>query len=69
MFAQLYTRLYLHYKTSLGCNWLDIGGEVEPGKVEVFDSTTITLFKEILKGSGRNPLEGDKREVSRCLPK
>ena len=44
MFAQRYTRLYMHYKTSLGCNWLDIGGEVDPGKVEVFDSTTITLF-------------------------
>jgi len=34
---------------------------LDPGKVEVFDSTTITLFKEILKGAGRNPLEGDKK--------
>jgi hypothetical protein len=25
------------------------------------DSTTITLFKEILKGCGRNPKEGKKK--------
>ena len=61
MFARLYIKLYLHYRTSLQGNWLDIGGEVDPGKVEVFDSTTITLFKEILKGAGRNPSEGEKR--------
>jgi len=60
-FASLYMSLYLHYKTSLKTNWGLIGQEVEPGEVEVFDSTTITLFKDILKGAGRNPLEGKKK--------
>ena len=57
-FLQLYSRLYGHYKTNLQGNWLDIGGEVDSSRVEVFDSTTITLFKEILKGAGRNTLKG-----------
>lgn len=60
-FEQLYLRLYIHYRMNLTGNWLDIGGEVDPSKVEVFDSTTITLFKEVLKGAGRNPLEGKKK--------
>ena len=60
-FQQLYMRLYIHYRTNLTGNWLDIGGEVDPSKVEVFDSTTITLFKAVLKGAGRNPLEGKKK--------
>jgi hypothetical protein len=29
--------------------------------VEVFNSTTITLFKEILKGAGRNCINGPKK--------
>ncbi|MCC5938254.1 MAG: IS4 family transposase [Lunatimonas sp.] len=61
IFSTLYFRLFMYYKTSLGSNWLDIGGEVDPGRVEVFDSTTVTLFKDILKGAGRNPIEGDKK--------
>lgn len=60
-FQQLYLHLYVHYRISLKGNWLDIGGEVDPEKVEVFDSTTITLFKAVLKGAGRNPLEGKKK--------
>lgn len=60
-FASLYMGLYLHYKVSLKTNWGLIGGEVKPGEVEVFDSTTITLFKEILKGVGRNPINGKKK--------
>lgn len=60
-FATLYMGLYLHYKTSLQGQWSLIGGEVDPGEVEVFDSTTITLFKDILKGAGRNPIEGKKK--------
>jgi hypothetical protein len=60
-FQQLYLRLYIHYRINLTGNWLDIGGEVDPSQVEVFDSTTITLFKAVLKGAGRNPLEGKKK--------
>jgi hypothetical protein len=60
-FASLYFSLYLHYKAAIKANWLPIGGEVDPSEVEVFDSTTITLFKEILKGAGRNPIGGKKK--------
>ncbi|MFT6971913.1 MAG: hypothetical protein ACJAXX_002488 [Roseivirga sp.] len=38
-----------------------MGDEVDPWKVGVFDTTTITLFKETLKGAGRNPLAGKKK--------
>ena len=47
----------MHYKAFLHNHsfGLAIGGEVDAANVEVFDSTTITLFKEILKGAGRKP--------------
>jgi hypothetical protein len=44
MFAVLYSRLFGYYKPSLQGNWLDIGGEVDPSRVEVFDSTTHHAF-------------------------
>lgn len=50
-------------------NWLDIGEEVDPGRVEIFDSSTVTLFKEILKGAGRNPLNGKKKGGARIFAK
>jgi hypothetical protein len=62
-FQQLYFNLYSHYKSYLNTSTfsLPIGGEVAAEKVEVFDSTTITLFKEILKGAGRNAINGKKK--------
>jgi hypothetical protein len=38
-----------------------IGGEVDPCKVELFDSSTVSLFVEVFKGAGRNPLNGKKK--------
>lgn len=69
VFSLLYSRLFEYYKTSLSSNWLDIGGEVDPGLVEVFDSTTVTLFKDILKGAGRNPLCGKKKGGAKVFAK
>lgn len=60
-FASLYMGLYLHYKSQLKTNWGPIGDEIDLSEVEVFDSTTVTLFKEILKGAGRNPIDGKKK--------
>lgn len=60
-FASLYMKLYLHYKSCLQSNYLPIGAEVDLSQVEVFDSTTVTLFKEVLKGAGRNPIDGKKK--------
>ena len=49
-FGALYLNLHVHYKAFLHNHsfGLAIGGEVDAANVEVFDSTTITLFKEIL---------------------
>ena len=69
VFALLYSKLFQYYKTTLQGNWLDIGGEVGPGRVEVFDSTTVTLFKEVLKGAGRNPLKGKKKGGAKVFAK
>jgi hypothetical protein len=62
-FQQLYLNLYGHYKSYLKASTfsLPIGGEVDAGRVEIFDSSTITLFKEILKGAGRNAIDGKKK--------
>lgn len=60
-FSRLYGRLYQHFKPQLKAQVMAIGGEVDPNEVEVFDSTTITLFKEILKGAGRKPHKGKKK--------
>ncbi len=63
VFAQLYQALYLYYKSYLSDSYLSmpINAEVDPDKVEIFDSTTITLFKEVFKGCGRLPEDGRKK--------
>jgi hypothetical protein len=68
-FATLYYQLYLYYKDRLSGNWLSIGGEIDPGRVEIFDSSTISLFKEILKGAGRKPKTGDKKGGAKMFTK
>jgi len=62
-FQKLYLELYKHYKIYLNkTNFsLPIGGEIPPELIEIFDSTTIILFKEILKGAGRNAIDGKKK--------
>ena len=63
VFGYLYTQLYEHYKKYLSDSYLcmPINGEVEPSKVHIFDSTVITLFKEVFKACGRLPLNGRKK--------
>jgi hypothetical protein len=60
IFAQLYIKLYSHYRTILQLNWVGIGGEVKSRKVKVFKSTFTTLFREILNGAWCKPSEGKK---------
>jgi hypothetical protein len=62
-FAQMYQLLFEHYRSYLNSKQfsLPIGGEVDASDIEIFDSTTIALFKEILKGVGRNSLDGKKK--------
>lgn len=63
VFASIYYKLYKHYLPYLKDKSfsLPIGGEIDSSKVEIFDSTTISLFKEILKGAGRNCIDGKKK--------
>lgn len=63
VFGHLYISLYLYYKAYLSDSYLQmaINNEVRPSEVEVFDSTTITLFKEVFKACGRLPENGRKK--------
>ena len=58
VFADIYYRLYERYKQFLS--------DSSPKKPEIkglkiVDSTTISLFSDILKGVGRNPINGKKK--------
>ena len=63
VFGHLYRQLYAFYKKYLSDSFLflKINGEVDPSEVEIFDSTTVTLFKEIFKACGRLPKDGRKK--------
>lgn len=59
----IYYLLLAHYKLEISQGYLSmpINGEVSPGKVKLVDSTTISLFTDILKGTGRDPISGKKK--------
>lgn len=62
VFASIYQQLYQYYKEVLNpvqCGFL--ADEVDTSKVVIFDSSTITLFVDVFKGAGRNPLTGKKK--------
>jgi len=63
VFGELYGLLYKEYKTYLSdrCFSLPINGEVDAANVKLFDATTITLFVDVFKGVGRNPLNGKRK--------
>ena len=63
VFGTIYHRLYQHYSPYLSEGYMTmfIGGEADPAKVEIFDSSTISLFVDIFKGAGRNPMNGKKK--------
>jgi hypothetical protein len=63
VFASIYALLIEHYKDKLtdhDCGamlWNDIKGK----KIEIIDSSTISLFVDVFKGAGRNPIDGKKK--------
>ena len=63
VFGTLYHNLYEYYKSYLSDSYIKmfVGGEVDPSKVEIFDSSTVSLFVDIFKGAGRNPLNGKRK--------
>jgi hypothetical protein len=63
VFGSIYHSLYKHYGQYLSDSYIRIfiGGEVDPAKVEVFDSSTVSFFVDVFKGAGRNSLNGKKK--------
>jgi hypothetical protein len=61
VFEKLYGLLYEHYATIIGnevcCFFKDSKGLK---KIEIIDSSTITLFGELFKGARRNTINGAK---------
>jgi hypothetical protein len=62
VFEKLYGLLYDHYAPIIGneasCFFKDSDGIK---KIEIIDSSTITLFTELFKGAGRNCINGVKK--------
>lgn len=63
VFGSIYHSLYNHYKSYLSEGYIKmfIEDEVDPSKVEIFDSSTVSMFVEVFKGAGRNSLNGKKK--------
>jgi hypothetical protein len=58
VFAAIYQSIYNQYKHFLS----DSNPKTLPLKdLKIVDSSTISLFSDVLKGAGRNPLEGKKK--------
>lgn len=63
VFGSIYHGLYEHYSTYLTEGYINmfVEDEVDPSKVKIFDSSTVSLFVDIFKGTGRNSLNGKKK--------
>jgi hypothetical protein len=58
VFGEIYMDVYHRHASSLADSRLS---DADMKRLYIMDSTTITLFKDILKGVGRNPKEGKKK--------
>jgi hypothetical protein len=58
VFGDIYMSVYRAHATSLADSRLS---DADMKRLYIMDSTTITLFKDILRGVGRNPKEGRKK--------
>jgi len=58
VFGDIYRGLYKHYR-----RFLSDSSNIIPAikGLKIIDSTTISLFSDILKGTGRNPISGKKK--------
>ena len=57
VFEHIYLKLFDHYKNLLS----DSHSSTSQKKLYIFDSTTITLFQEVLKGSGLSKKDGRRK--------
>jgi transposase len=58
VFGEIYMDVYKRYASSLADSRLS---DSDMKRLYIMDSTTISLFKDILRGVGRNPKEGKKK--------
>jgi hypothetical protein len=58
VFGDIYMSVYRNHASSLADSRLS---DTDLKRLYIMDSTTISLFKDILKGVGRNPKEGKKK--------
>ncbi len=58
VFGDIYMSIYRRHVSSLADSRLS---DADMKRLYIMDSTTITLFKDILKGVGRNPKQGKKK--------
>ena len=58
VFGEIYMDVYHRHASSLADSRLS---DADMKRLYIMDSTTISLFKDILKGVGRNPKEGKKK--------
>jgi hypothetical protein len=58
VFGDIYMSVYRNHASSLADSRLS---DADLKRLYIMDSTTISLFKDILKGVGRNPKEGKKK--------
>ena len=58
LFSKVYHDTYTHHAANLADSKLS---KIDIKRLYIMDSTTITLFKDILKGVGRNPENGKKK--------
>ena len=63
VFASLYHQLYEYYKPYLTSHYIQLFTDdgINADDVEIFDSSTVSLFTDIFKGAGRTPLIGKKK--------
>ncbi|MEM9341149.1 MAG: hypothetical protein AAGA66_20620, partial [Bacteroidota bacterium] len=61
VFSALYKKLYAYYSATLKPTLCHFTEQLDEAKIFCFDSSTITLFVDIFKGSGRNTLNGKKK--------
>ncbi|MEM6806509.1 MAG: IS4 family transposase [Bacteroidota bacterium] len=63
VFGRLYQLLYTHYQSYLSQDYIEmfINEEIHPDRVEIFDSSTVSLFVDVFKVAGRTPINGQKK--------
>lgn len=62
-FEQLYLRLYKLYYSLPDSQ----SSKLKEKRVFILDSTTITLFSDVMKGAGSNPSNGKKKVVQKLM--